>query len=69
MGAGQRFGLAIKPFQNDARAQAAESLAEKEIEKLDVLLGEHHVPPVNPIERAILITYIKAKVLGMLGNG
>ncbi len=67
--AGQTFGLAKKPFPNDARAKAAEKLAEREIEKLDVLLGASGVPPVNAIERAILITYIKAKALGMLANG
>lgn len=66
----QHFGLAENPLPNDARAQAAEKLAEKEIEKLDKLLMEKfNVPPANAIERAILITYIKAKALGMLSNG
>ena len=58
--------LSVKPLPNDEKAKAAEAVALKEIEKLNKLLVEHGVGVVNPIEKAILITYIKASELGML---
>lgn len=62
----------LQPSQrlpNDEKAQAAEKQAEVEIQKLTVLLGKCGASPINPIERAILLTYIKAKILGLLEDG
>ena len=55
-----------KRLPNDELAQIAEKKALDEIEKLNKLMGDFGVPKCNAIERAVLITYIKAKELGLL---
>jgi len=53
-------------FKNDEAAKAAEKVALAEIEKLDQLFNKAGWDSTSKLERAILITYIKARELGML---
>ena len=57
-----------KRFPNDEKAKAAEARALVEIEKLNKLLTSMGHPPVSLLEKAILITYLKAKDLGLLDD-
>lgn len=55
-----------KRFPNDEKAKAAEVKAAVEIEKLDKLMASMGHLGVSKLERAILVTYLKAKELGLL---
>lgn len=55
-----------KRFPNDDKAKIAETRALVEIDKLDKLLVSMGHPVTSPIERMAVLTYIKAKDLGLL---
>jgi len=50
----------------DPAEREAQEYALHEIERLNMLLAGKRVPPVSFIERPMLVTYIKAKRLGLL---
>jgi len=53
-------------FVEDDKSREAQAYAEAEVQKLNKLLGDHGFPSVSRLERPTLITYIKARKLGLL---
>lgn len=55
-----------KTLPNDERAQAAQKIAEAEVEKLNRYLATMGQARVSFLEKPALITYIKCRELGLL---
>lgn len=58
--------MEVNPLPETDASRAAQAKALVEIEKLDKLLVSRGYPPISFMEKPMLLTYIKAKELGLL---